>query len=292
MPRVPGRGPAARPAAAGPILVAVDNTPIRRVGSHLVIDVHQPAELILQVAVSGLGVTVREDLAVSHDGQPQAPAQTLIPGEGRVHVLRAGPGRVVVAYQATVDGHAGPPAVTEADRFTYLRPSRYAESDRLTAVARAEFGGISMADDLLAAVSSWVGTQLSYVPGSSGPTDGAVQTLLSRQGVCRDYAHLVIALLRALDVPARMAAVYAPGLNPMDFHAVAEALVDGAWRVVDATLLAPRSSLVRIATGRDAADTAFLSSYGGAVELVSMEVTAVTDGMLPGDDVISLVSLG
>jgi transglutaminase-like putative cysteine protease len=78
----------------------------------------------------------------------------------------------------------------------------------------------------------------------------------------------------------------------MDFHAVAEALVDGAWRVVDATLLAPRSSLVRIATGRDAADPAFLSNYGGPVQLVSMEVTAVTDGLLPGDDVISLVSLG
>jgi transglutaminase-like putative cysteine protease len=287
------RGRAAGPERAGPILVAVDNTPIRRVGSHLIIDVQQPAELILQVAVSGLpGATVQEDLTVTHDGQPQVPPETTIPGQGRVHVVPARPGRVMVSYQASVDGHARPPEVTEADRLTYLRPSRYAESDRLAAIARAEFGGISLADDLLAAVSSWVGTQLSYVPGSSGPTDGAVQTLLSRQGVCRDYAHLVIALLRALDVPARLAAVYAPGLDPMDFHAVAEALVDGAWRVVDATLLAPRSSLVRIATGRDAADTAFLSNYGGFVELVSIEVTAVTDGMLPGDDVISLASLG
>ncbi len=78
----------------------------------------------------------------------------------------------------------------------------------------------------------------------------------------------------------------------MDFHAVAEALVDGAWRVVDATLLAPRAGLVRIATGRDAADTAFLSSYGGAVDLVGLEVTAVTDGPLPSDDVTSLVTLG
>ena len=256
-------------------------------------DVQQPAELIVQVAVSGLtGVTVREDLAVSHDGQPLTPAETVIAGEGRVHVLRARPGRVAVTYQAIVDGHAAPPEVTEAARLSYLRPSRYAESDRLGAVARAEFSGIAVASDLLAAVSSWVGTRLSYVPGSSGPTDGAVQTLLSRQGVCRDYAHLVIALLRALDVPARMAAVYAPGLDPMDFHAVAEALVDGAWRVVDATLLAPRASLVRIATGRDAADTAFLSSYGGAVQLVSTEITAVADGPLPGDDVASLVSLG
>jgi transglutaminase-like putative cysteine protease len=119
-----------------------------------------------------------------------------------------------------------------------------------------------------------------------------VDTLLLRQGVCRDYAHLVIALLRALDIPARLAAVYAPGLEPMDFHAVAEALVGGQWRVVDATLLAPRASLIRIATGRDAADTAFMSTYGGAVELMDTEVTATIDGALPSDDVNALVSIG
>lgn len=104
-------------------------------------------------------------------------------------------------------------------------------------VAAAEFAGIT-GKPLLDAVSSWVGSQLSYVSGSSKPIDGAVDTYLSRQGVCRDYAHLVIALLRGLNVPARLAAVYAPGLDPMDFHAVAEAYVDGAWWVVDATALA------------------------------------------------------
>jgi len=78
----------------------------------------------------------------------------------------------------------------------------------------------------------------------------------------------------------------------MDFHAVAEVLVDDQWRVVDATLLAPRASLVRIATGRDAADTAFLSTYGGAATLVRMQVTAVLDGELPGDDVTKLISIG
>jgi transglutaminase-like putative cysteine protease len=136
-----------------------------------------------------------------------------------------------------------------------------------------------------------VGSHLAYVPGASAPTDGAVQTLLDRQGVCRDYAHLVIALLRGLDVPARLVSVYAPGLSPMDFHAVAEAWVDGEWHVVDATALAPRQSLVRIATGRDASDTAFLSSLGGAVTVASMRVTAVVDE-LPTDDVTSFVSLG
>jgi transglutaminase-like putative cysteine protease len=265
----------------------------RHVSADLELEVHEPLELILQVAVPDTpGVSRRESLTITRDGEFLTATEVVVPGEGRAHVLRVAPGRVLVAYQATVEGRAGAPEVTLADRLTYLRPSRYAESDQLIAVAHAEFAGISGAPDLLAAVSSWVGTHLRYVPGSSGPTDGAVQTLLRRQGVCRDYAHLVVALLRALDVPARVAAVYAPGLEPMDFHAVAEALVDGCWRVADATLLAPRAGLVRIATGRDAADTAFLSVYGGAATLLRTEVMAVLDGELPDDDVTRLMTIG
>jgi transglutaminase-like putative cysteine protease len=139
-------------------------------------------------------------------------------------------------------------------------------------------------------VSSWVGTRLYYVSGASLPTDGATRTLLARQGVCRDYAHLCIALLRGLNIPARLAAVYAPGLYPMDFHAVAEAHVGGAWRAVDATTLAPRSSLVRIATGRDAADTAFLTVASGRADLIDMEVSAIAD-VLPNDDITQLAEL-
>jgi hypothetical protein len=271
----------------------VNDSPRRHVRAKLEIEAHQPLEAILQVAVSDMpGTSLRESLTITLDGAPVTADEVVIAGEGRHHVLTAGPGLLAVDYQATVDGHGLPPEVTTAERIIYTRPSRYAESDRLIAVAHAEFAGISGAAGLLAAVSSWVGTKLSYVPGSSGPTDGAVETLLRRQGVCRDYAHLVVALLRALDVPARMAAVYAPGLEPMDFHAVAEALVDGCWRVVDATTLAPRAGLVRIATGRDAADTAFLSTYGGAATLTRLEVMAVLDGELPDDDVTQLVSIG
>jgi transglutaminase-like putative cysteine protease len=93
-------------------------------------------------------------------------------------------------------------------------------------------------------------------------------------------------------VPARLVAVYAPGLSPMDFHAVAEAYVDGEWRVVDGTLLAPRSSLLRIATGRDAADTAFLDNFGGAIAFNNATVSAVVEGDLPADDPRTLVTLG
>jgi len=136
-----------------------------------------------------------------------------------------------------------------------------------------------------------VGTQLYYVSGSSRPTDGATQTLLLRKGVCRDFAHVVIALLRARNVPARLVSVYAPGLSPMDFHAVVEAAIDGQWRAVDATTLAPRESLVLIATGRDASDTAFLTTQSGRTALVSMDVTATAEPGLPADDLTSLVSL-
>jgi transglutaminase-like putative cysteine protease len=265
---------------------------VTRVGARLVLQVRQAAEAVLQVAVAGeASARAQERLTITLDGKPADVTELVMPGGGRAHVLRAEPGQLTIAYEATLAGAPVPPDVSPADRITFLRPSRYAESDRLAAVARAEFGGIRPGPDLLAAVSSWVGTQLSYVPGSSRPTDGAVETLLLRRGVCRDYAHLVIALLRALDVPARLAAVYAPGLQPMDFHAVAEALIDGQWRVIDATLLAPRGSLVRIATGRDAADTAFLSVYGGTVDLAEIDVTAVTEGPLPADDITRLVSL-
>ena len=261
----------------------------RRVSSSLAFTVVESATVELQVAVAG-GHDVREQLEVELDGRRVDPAEHVTTAGGRLHLLHAQPGRLTVRYDAEVVGTAAPAAVEPLDASTYLRPSRYAESDRLGAVALAELGRTPPAD-LLPAVAAWVGTRLSYVSGSSSPTDGAVETLLARQGVCRDYAHLTVALLRGLDVPARVVSVYAPGLSPMDFHAVAEALVDGAWHVVDATLLAPRASLVRIATGRDAADTAFLTTSGGEVRFESVSVSAVVDGALPGEDVTRRVQL-
>jgi hypothetical protein len=166
----------------------------RTVGAYLTLQVHEPLRLVLQVTVSGMApARVEESLQVRCNGVPLEVTEVKIPGEGRVHLADPRPGSLTVTYEATVRGAARALAVTDADRVTYLRPSRYAESDRLAPIAQAEFAGISGGADLLAAVSSWVGSQLRYVPGSSGPTDGAVDTLLQRQGVCRDYAHLVIA---------------------------------------------------------------------------------------------------
>lgn len=269
---------------------------IRHVSAYLDLEVVDPARLFLTVAVArGHQEILDESLRITLDGRPVEPIELPDEHDGRQHLLDVPAGRVVMQYRASV---SSPPLVPQFGRvpdpleeLRYLVPSRYCESDRLLATASAEFDRVTSRRELLAAVSSWVGSRLFYVPGSSGPTDGAVDTLLAGAGVCRDYAHLTVALLRALEVPARLAAVYAPGLSPMDFHAVAEALVDGEWLVVDSTLLAPRSSLVRIATGRDAADTAFLTSFGGRVNLIGLEVTAVVDGMLPSDDVQEAVRL-
>jgi transglutaminase-like putative cysteine protease len=230
-------------------------------------------------------------LAFTHNGRPVSPEEITGEHGTRIHRFDATEGTVTASYAASVIGRAEPALVRDIDLITYLRPSRYAEADKFFGFAATEFGHITDTATLLEMVSSWVGTRLRYVPGSSDPIDGAADTLLAGAGVCRDYAHLVVALLRAVNVPARVVAVYAPGCEPMDFHAVAEAFVDGAWRVVDATLLAPRQSMVRIATGRDAADTAFLDNHKGAITLRQMTVTAVVDGDLPADSIDQLVSL-
>ncbi|WP_374977333.1 transglutaminase family protein [Microbacterium trichothecenolyticum] len=261
----------------------------RDVSSRITMNVTEPAEMVFAVSASRHYSPESERLTATVDGNAVECEELLDAHGTRLHRVIAPAGDFVLEYSAALA--AGEPAAgDDVERLVYLRQSRYAESDAMAPTAAAEFRGIDGAVELLSAVSSWVGTRLSYVPGSSLPTDGATRTLLARQGVCRDYAHLCIALLRGLGIPARMVAVYAPGLTPMDFHAVAEAWIDGAWRVVDATTLAPRSSLVRISTGRDAADTAFLTVVSGRADLVDLQVTATAD-VLPDDDLTQLVSL-
>ncbi|HYX99356.1 MAG TPA: transglutaminase family protein [Mycobacterium sp.] len=265
----------------------------REVGAQLDVDISAPTTLEFQIAVAPHPNTqVLESLSFVLNGKPITPTEISGVHGNRIHKFKAPVGNLQVDYGATIVGRTDPAPVTEYDLSMYLRPSRYAEADKFFGFAATEFGNDADSTTLLENVSSWVGTRLNYVPGSSDPIDGAVDTLLAGAGVCRDFAHLVVALLRAVKVPARLVSVYAPGLSPMDFHAVAEAFVEGQWRVVDATLLAPRQSLVRITTGRDAADTAFLDNHNGAITLNDIAVTAIVDGNLPMDSIDQLVSIG
>jgi transglutaminase-like putative cysteine protease len=207
----------------------------------------------------------------------------------RLRLFEATPGLVSIDYQAVVLGRAEPVAVHPTEAIVCLRPSRYVQSDTLTPFARETFAHRDAAR-LVREVSAWVYDQLDYTAEATTPTGGAVETLAVRGGVCRDFAHLTAALLRALDVPARLVSVYAPQLDPMDFHAVVEALVDGRWVVVDSTRLAPRAAMVRIATGRDATDTAWLTNTLSDVQLLTLFVDATADAVFT-DDPDELIAL-
>ena len=270
----------------GPGIVA--STPLDRfeVGCDLLFRVVDRVTLALQVApASTAGALEVDDLVAALDGRSVEWEEMAVEHGGRVHVMRCGPGLLSLSYRAVVQRSSPEaPGVSEAEQLVALRPSRYCPSDWLQAFAEAELGGLADGPDRGRAVGDWVHARLRYQLGSSGPFDTAVDTLLAGRGVCRDYAHLTVALCRAIGIPARLASAYAPGLWPMDFHAVAEVVADGRWEVVDATRLAPRQSLVRIATGRDAADTAFSTSISGSAELLSSAITAIVIGDLPFDD--------
>jgi transglutaminase-like putative cysteine protease len=264
------------------------------VSASLAFDVTEPATLVLQVAVADGVERLRERLDITSGSRALQATEVPAPAGGRQHLLRAPAGPLTVWYESEISAAGGGAAarVTTAERVEALRPSRYCPSDRVLGLAAAEFGHLGSAADTVRAVCSYVADHFVYTSGSSGPTTDAIDALLSGQGVCRDYAHAVAMLCRAAGVPARLAAVYAPGLSPMDMHAVVEADIDGTWHAWDATRLAPRQSLLRIATGRDAADTAFSTVLDGRAALEELSVTAVAAGGLLRDDHRQLVALG
>jgi transglutaminase-like putative cysteine protease len=264
----------------------VDNVAVvnqSQVACTLGFDVTEPAEIILQIAVA---VPATESLIVLGDGRPVE--VTELPG--RQHVVHAPKGLLSVTYAGTAVPGPVPPPVDPVDRIVALRPSRYCPSDKIVGYAARQFGAADPVTTVRT-ISAWVHDNLTYESGSSGPSTDALDTLVDGRGVCRDYAHLVATLCRALDIPARVAAVYAPGLSPMDFHLVVETELDGIWRVWDATRLAPRQTLIRIATGRDAADTALATTISGQLTMPELAITAVAPGNLPYDDHNALVTL-
>ncbi len=285
---------------------AVGSDPRTRIVScDLTFVVAEPAEVVLQVAASrSAGELIDQRLDAAVDGEPCLSSTEEVqqdPHGAIMQVLRAKAGRLTVGYRAHILAPETPPVGTDTpatglagrdrpesafayEQQVYLRPSRYCPSDHLVGFAVAEFGAGGGVQARVGAITEWIRDRVGYVPGSSSVHDSAEDTLLTGMGSCRDFAHLGVALCRATGIPARFAAVYAPGLCPMDFHAVFEACEAGRWYVYDATGLAPRPSLVRIVTGRDAADTAFASVTHGIATLERVEVSATSGSSLPLDD--------
>ena len=216
---------------------------------------------------------------------------------GRFLRVRAGPGLVSLRYAATVDIHhrlddpAGIPETwipyLPGEVLPYLYPSRYCESDALNAFAMGQFGGLWQGYGRVQAICDWVTRNVSFVSGSSTGTTSAVDTLRQRVGVCRDFAHLMIALCRAVNIPARFTTGLDygadPALGPTDFHAYVEAFVGGRWYMFDPSGTAIPMGFVRLTSGRDAADSAYASIFGDVLpQSRRLEIRAVpgSDGVL------------
>jgi transglutaminase-like putative cysteine protease len=276
----------------------VDVTRTRAIGAELSFEVEAAATVILQVrAATSAGQVSSEWLSATLDGVPLVVTTIDADYGGLLHRVLPATGLLTVSYfselevPATVAAPLGRPLGSELEQLDMVRPSRYCPSDHVVGLALAEFGDIESSRDKVAAIAAWINQRVEYVAGFSDVHDSAEHTLLTGRGVCRDFAHLGILLCRALNVPARFAAVYAPGLDPMDFHAVFEAWHDGAWWAYDSTRLVPRQTLVRVATGRDATDASFATVTSGLATLVTMGVTATSGGLLPVDSHDSLIAL-
>jgi transglutaminase-like putative cysteine protease len=205
--------------------------------------------------------------------------------------VTAPPGELVVKYEAVVNlspSLEDPDAVTELNPsnlplnvFPYLNPSRYCQSDKLDRFARSTFGALQPGYTRVNGICNWIYDYVSYEGGVSDAMTSAFDTVTQRAGVCRDFAHLGIALCRTMNIPARYVSAYAFRLNPPDFHAVFEAFLRGpdgpGWYVFDPTRMSDPAGLVRIGIGRDAADVAFGSAFG-AVSYDIPQVLIQADG--------------
>ncbi len=235
--------------------------------------IEDEADVLLQVEVAAMAdqKLTLQDLKVWTDSP-----LTAVRGEDGIgqRCLARGTGSFQVHYQAvvTIDRasvdiatlHAAPPRLLPAEVISYLLPSRYCESDRFEGFVLGEFAGLS-GGAMAAAMRDWVHRHLRYEAGTSSGVTTAMMTFADRRGVCRDFSHLLCALLRAAGLPSRCVSAYAPGVEPQDFHAVCEVWLADGWHLLDATGMAGCNDLARVAVGRDATDIAFMTVFGRAV---------------------------
>ncbi|CUX81009.1 MAG: transglutaminase-like protein [Roseibaca calidilacus] len=236
-----------------------------------------PVLLALAVLPSPAQTILHSDLQVQ-DAQLSWLDQAGAAGQ-RVWVLHEGV-RLLARYAARVQISRAAPLLDRlsavpmhdlpTEALAALRPSLFCPSDRFGPFVQDRFGHLS-GGAMIAAMRDWVAGNLRYVPGASDAATTALDTFVTRQGVCRDYAHLLCAFARAAGVPARYVSGYSPSVTPPDFHACAEVWLEGGWQLVDPTGMSTPGNFAVIASGRDAGDVAFMETAGWAT-VVRQEV--------------------
>lgn len=264
-----------------------------RVRCRLDYALHSPATLIFLCRASR---TPPQSLSFEHLAlRPDAPAELVVtpPAENRfdrVSIARASTlsltyeaGGETACRRVPADSlRRAAPGRVQADHLPFLLPSRYCQSDRLGRLAWRKFGSIRNPYDQVLGITRWIHENVEYLPGITTSMTSAYDTVTQCAGVCRDFAHLGIALCRALAIPARYVAAYSPKLALPDFHACFEVFIAGQWLLFDATQKSPPDALIRIGTGRDAADVSVCTAFG-MVTLTFQEVRCeCLDGGLHG----------
>lgn len=241
-----------------------------------------PTDILLQFEAAA----IPEQRILSSDTKlSQTESFARVPAEDEIgeRIWLRTQGRCEVHYRAQVELDrivpdlgtldALPPHEMPGEAVRYMLDSRYCEADGFQSFVEAEFGGTEGGARVLA-IREWISEHFSYVPGASHVNTTARDSFIERQGICRDYAHVLVALARASTIPARYVACYAPRVDPQDFHAAAEVFLadlsvehGGAWHLVDATGMADPEATVKIGVGRDAADVSFMTSFGPSMFL-------------------------
>ena len=252
-----------------------------RTSCSLTFDIEVPTPFILMLRLrSGAQQWIASE---QYRLEPQVPVLEFTDNYGNLcQRLTAPPGPFAVYTAAEVmtadqvDESAGAPFV-EIEYLPdavlcYLLPSRFCESDRFGQMATAIVAGQTPGYDQVKAIETWLRSNIRYEPGTGDIPLSAVEINSKQTGVCRDLAHLGIALCRSLSIPARLVVGYLHALDPMDLHAWFEAYVAGRWYTFDATQSALRGGYVVIGYGRDAADVAIYNQFGPSVYPTSQNV--------------------
>ncbi len=193
-------------------------------------------------------------------------------GQNRLLRVSHVTGSFNIRYQASVNVNYPEPTGSESEMsvgelpievIPYTWSSRYCESDQIAKLANEFFGHLPPGYTRVEAICDWIHANIQYQIGVTKSTTTSIEVLEIGVGVCRDFAHLGITFCRALNIPARFVTGYAHFEEPpCDFHAIFEVYLGNRWILFDATKMSPVNQLVRIATGRDASDTAFSTIFG------------------------------
>ena len=242
--------------------------------SYEVLDLTSDFIFNIHAAKTSCQTVVSESLAINQPLEPEIYSDA---ATGMRHFrLQAQQGPLHLKYDAVVDikHHIATPeslqemSISElpSDTLSYIYPSRYCQSDRLSRFAAAEFGHLTHGYERVKAIKDWVHNRTAFTSGSTNASTSAIDTIVEKVGVCRDFAHLMIALCRAVNIPARFVTGIDygsdPVMGPPDFHAYVEVMLSGHWFLFDPSDVSPPMGLIRLGTGRDAADASFATVFG------------------------------